>query len=286
MTNCTRIQKIVDNRSQGHEEVYGEIIKSFYWACKANKNTIINDADRDQILQSVKDPKCKAWKLKLNGRKTVDPTSLVDNLLIGPQKASQIVSMKPQEVFKLVEEDMANKTPEQIKRIKDMIKNICTLQALAHRHAANSADYLGSLCNMVSLPVTIKVMNATLRLVVAVRIPEVDNMMEAAQAKVNVIKRAKEAMAGAQPIDQVIFAQNCLTYNPELVHSKEGKLTVYLASLVCRYMHELMRKDKQLVMSVRALETIYHTPSSSIGKLISGKHYLGGYALDQIQDKK
>ena len=55
----------------------------------------------------------------------------------------------------------------------------------------------------------------------------------------------------------------------------------YLASIVCRYMDELMRKDKQLILSSRALETIYHT----VRKLISGKHYLGGYALDQLCDK-
>ena len=60
----------------------------------------------------------------------------------------------------------------------------------------------------------------------------------------------------------------------------------YLASLVCRYMDELMRKDKQLVLSARALETIYRTLSSSVGKLILGKHYLGGYMLDQMRSKK
>ena len=38
-------------------------------------------------------------------------------------------------------------------------------------------------------------------------------------------------------------------------------------------------------MSAKALETIYHTASSLIGKLISGKQYLGGYALEQVCDK-
>ena len=55
--------------------------------------------------------------------------------------------------------------------------------------------------------------------------------------------------------------------------------------LVCRYMHELQQKDKKVVLSAKALETIYHTASSSIGKLISGKQYLGGYALEQVYDK-
>ena len=55
--------------------------------------------------------------------------------------------------------------------------------------------------------------------------------------------------------------------------------------LVCRYMHELQEKDKKVVLSAKALETIYHMASSSIGKLISGKQYLGGYALEQVRDK-
>ena len=113
-------------------EAYGQIIKSFYWACQANKNMIIDEDNKNQVLQSVCDPKCKAWKLKLNGKKMVDPTSLVDSLPIGSQRASQIVTMKPQEIFKLMEEEVTSKTPQQIKMIKDMVKNLCTSQALAH----------------------------------------------------------------------------------------------------------------------------------------------------------
>ena len=50
-------------------------------------------------------------------------------------------------------------------------------------------------------------------------------------------------------------------------------------------MHELQQKDKKVVLSAKALETIYHMASSSIGKLISGEQYLGGYALEQVCDK-
>ena len=48
-------------------------------------------------------------------------------------------------------------------------------------------------------------MNTTMRPVVAVGIPEVDKMMEKAQAKVEAIQKTKEVTAGAQPIDKVIF---------------------------------------------------------------------------------
>ena len=50
-------------------------------------------------------------------------------------------------------------------------------------------------------------------------------------------------------------------------------------------MHELQQKDKNVVLSAKALETIYHTASSSIRQLISGRQYLGGYTLEQVQDK-
>ena len=83
----------------------------------------------------------------------------------------------------------------------------------------------------------------------------------------------------------MVFAQNVPKYNPEWEHSLNGRATAYLATLVCRYMHELQQKDKKVVLSAKALETIYHTASSSIGKLISGKQYLGSAALEQLRDK-
>ena len=124
-----------------------------------------------------------------------------------------------------------------------------------------------------------------MRLTVAIRIREVDDMMARAQEKVNTIRRAKEKTGEIRPIDEVIFTQNIPQYNPEWEHSTNGRATSYLATLICQYMHELQQKDKKVVLSAKALETIYHTASSSIGKLISGRQYLGGYALEQVRDK-
>ena len=110
-------------------------------------------------------------------------------------------------------------------------------------------------------------------------------MIARAQAKVDAIKQAKQKVGELRPIDEVVFAQNVPKYNLEWEYSPNGRATSYLATLVCRYMHKLQQKDKKVVLSAKALETIYHTASSSIGKLISGKQYLGGYALEQVRDK-
>ena len=266
-------------------ENYSKVIQSMFWAVKANKQTILNGADPDEVLASILDPKCRAWWMKLNGKTAVDPGTLMDDMEIGPQTASEMMKMKPQEVFELVEEELVGKTKEQINAIKKCVGNICREQALAHRHVAEEADNLAMLMDMVSLPILIKVISTTMRPTVAIKIPEVDNMIARTREKVDAIKQAKQKVGELRPIDEVVFAQNVPKYNPEWEHSPNGRATSYLAMLVCRYMHELQQKDKKVVLSAKALETIYHMASSSIGKLISGKQYLGGYALEQVHDK-
>ena len=265
---------------------YGKVIESFYWVCKANKQMICNDAKPDEVLASVKDPLCKVWKLKLSGKESVDPTTLIPEPPVAPQRASDAVSFKnPDEILEAVKEELAGKTPVQIKELKITIANICRSQALAHRHAADTANHLVTLTEIASLPVGMTVINSCQRPVVAVKIPEVDDMLQRAKDKVDAIRRVQLTTAGAHPIDEIVFAQNVPIYNPEWQHSNEGKATSYLATLVCRYMNELQRKDKKVVLSAKALEAIYHTASSSVGKLISGKQYLGGYAMEQQRGK-
>ena len=118
----------------------------------------------------------------------LDPGTLIDDTIIGPQTASQMVSMKPQEVFKLVEEELVGKTKEQVNTIKKCISSICKEQALAHRHAAKAANNLATLTDLVSLPITIKVLSATMRPTVVIQIPKVDDMMARTQEKVNAIR--------------------------------------------------------------------------------------------------
>ena len=168
---------------------YGKVIESFYWACKANKQTICNDAVPDDVLASVKDPLCKTWKLKLNGKESVDLTTLIPEPPVATQRASDVVSFKnPDEILEAVKEELAGKTPIQIKELKITIVNICRSQALAHRHTADAADHLVALTEIASLPVVMTVMNSCQRPVVVVKIPEVDEMLQRAQDKVDAIR--------------------------------------------------------------------------------------------------
>ena len=46
--------------------------------------------------------------------------------------------------------------------LKNMIKALLKSQALAHRHAADVADHLMALADMISIPGLLQVMNVTL----------------------------------------------------------------------------------------------------------------------------
>ena len=160
--------------------------------------------------------------VEVNGKTMVDPVTLVEETEIGPQMASDVMNLKLQEIFELVEEELVGKTKEQVNVIKKCIGNICREQALAHRHVAEAADNMANLTELVSLPILIKVMSTTMRPTVAIKIPEVDDMMARAQHKVDSIRQAKQKVGELKPIDEVVFAQNVPKYNPEWEHSPNG----------------------------------------------------------------
>ena len=217
-----KFERLIKSGATNISEEYAKVIQSMFWAVKANKQTILNGADPAEVLASIPDARCKAWQLKLNGKTTVDPTTLVDDTDIGPQMASDVINVKPQEIFELVEDELVGKTPEQVNSIKKCIRNICREQALAHRHAAEAADNLALLTDMVSLPILVKVISATMRPTVAIKILEVDEMMARAEQKVEVIKQAKQKVGELKSIDEVVFAQNVPKYNLEWEHSPNG----------------------------------------------------------------
>ena len=215
-------KRLIKSGATDIRENYGKVIQSMFWAVKENKQKILNGADPDEVLASIPDPKCKAWQLKLNGKTTVDPDTLVEETEIGPQMASDVMNLKAQEIFELVEEELVGKMKEQVNVIKKCIGNICREQALAYRHVAEAVDNMANLTELVSLPILIKVISATMRPTVAIKIPEVDDMMARAQQKVDVIRQAKQKVGELKPIEEVVFAQNVPKYNPEWEHSTNG----------------------------------------------------------------
>ena len=111
-------ERLIKSGATNISEEYGKVIQNMFWAVQANKQTILNGADPVEVLASIPDARCKAWRLKLSGKMAIDPTTLVEDTEIGPQMASDVMNLKPQEIFELVEDELVGKTREQVNVIK------------------------------------------------------------------------------------------------------------------------------------------------------------------------
>ena len=229
---------LIKSGATDFRENYSKVIQSMFWAVKANKQMILNGADPDKVLASIPDPKCRVWQMKFNGKNASRPWNI--SRRYGNRTANGIRNDENEATgsFRIGQGGAGGKSKEQISGIKKCIGNVCREQALAHRHAAEAMDNLASLMELVSLPILVKVISAMMRPTVAIKIPEEDDMIARAQEKVDAIKQAKQKVGELRPIDEVVFAQNVPKYNPEWEHSPNGRVTSYLATLVCRYMHE------------------------------------------------
>ena len=59
-------ERLIKSGATNIAEEYGKVIQSMFWAVKANKQMILNGADPVEVLASVPDARCKAWRLKLS----------------------------------------------------------------------------------------------------------------------------------------------------------------------------------------------------------------------------
>ena len=64
-----KFERLIKSGATNISEEYAKVIQSMFWAVKANKQTILNGADPGEVLASVPDARCKAWRLKLSRKR-------------------------------------------------------------------------------------------------------------------------------------------------------------------------------------------------------------------------
>ena len=88
--------------------------------------------------------------------------------------------------------------------------------------------------------------------------------------------REEEYTTQIQPMIQLAVKQNLVSMNEEWKDSKDGRATCILAAFVNRYVYEQMFIRTGKVLSAKALGETFELKESTLGKLLSARHYLGG----------
>ena len=145
---------------------------------------------------------------------------------------------------------------------------------MAHRHASMASEQLETLSMNVSMPFFLKVAESTSQPLIQLQLPSMDAHMD----KTEWIRKSREEeyMSQFELTIGLAVKQNLVSMNEDWKDTKDGRATCILAVFVNRYVYEQMFLKTGKVLSAKALGETFHLKESTLGKLLSARHYLGG----------
>ena len=234
----------------------------------------IEHADEEAVFKTIVDPTCTAWRRALHGAKTGNAKDLqwIEDMRIKIQKSTEDREIPPKEEMVEIAGEMENRTPEDRKHVKDLIKHYWTHTTRAHEEAAVAASILNLLADEVDEVTYMALIMAGTRPLIMVEVPQM-----ASQAMEMRLQREREEKAESlhnQPIEEVIESQNVPV--PVLRWSDSSIMlpTQYLAAMV--YYFAAAEVDSTCTVTNKGVATRFKLSPSNLHKLVSGKKYAGG----------
>ena len=268
---CAQFEDIV-RKGTNVPSNYSKLVKSIYWACRAVGIASIEEADAEEVFDNIKDKTCRAWMLHLRG--ITEATSY--DLLPASQKESFITrdSSMNDDMEAQIDEEVRGMTAAQENTTRNLIKDLCYHNKMAHRHAMESAEKLETLSMNVSLPFFIKLAEGTSRALIQLNLPSMQEHM--AKAEKERQQREAEYSNRLEPTIQLAAKLSLVQMNESWRESTEGRANRILASFINRYVYDQMHRHDGKVLSAKVLADKFELKESTLGKLLTARRFLGG----------
>ena len=228
------------------EETYTELIKSTIEVAKAMKYPGATTVELGEVLKSVKDLKCSAWRKYLKGdtKMELPPMLLAD-------------------------------TKRQLKRLFDH-----TMQA--HQHAAEASKCLKELHEQLPLDVFLRIADTAVRPLVVLHIPQTEQVIE--KLKETALRRTQERKrTGSTEVMDVMISRNLPQHVAKWTAEEEYCSVKMIASIVYKYVREVMFKGKTVTQTI---VNEFGLPKTTIHRQLFGKKYPGGgQTLEKLQSQ-
>ena len=175
---CAQFEDIV-RKGTNVPSNYSKLVKSIYWACRAVGILSIEEADAEEVFDNIKDKTCRTWMLHLRGISE----AMSYDLLPAAQKESFITrdSSMSDDMEAQIDEEVRGMTATQENTTRNLIKDLCYHNKMAHRHTMESAEKLETLSMNVSLPFFLKLAEGTSRLLIQLNLPSMQEHMAKAE---------------------------------------------------------------------------------------------------------
>ena len=286
MKMLVRELKDAVKKGKNIEETYTDLIKSTMEVAKAMKYPGATTVELRDVLKSVKDLKCSAWRKYLKGEKKMEPT---DVELDDEEPERDLVIQGPilgKEATNAAAEAICNLPPMLLTDTKRQLKNLFEHTMQAHQHAAEASKCLKELHEQLPLEVFLRIADTAVRPLVVLHIPQAEQVIE--KLKETVLKKTQERKrTGSTEVIDVMISRNLLQRVAKWTEELEYRPIKMIASIVYKYVREAMFEPKKTV--TQAIVDEFGLPKTTIHRQLFGKKYPGvGQTLEKLrsQDRK
>ena len=253
------------------------MVGSTIWIAKAMKYPGAGQVTTKDILPSIKDIECNAWRKHLEGKTKMNPEDLYDeqeeehpadqDLLITQnmlgKESTDAAAAAIEKLPKMLVKDVNNKLHKLYGEIEK-----------AHRHAAEASRTLRELHEDVPLDVFLRIADATVRPLVILHIPKtaalVQKLTEAG------VERMQKIVKGSDNVIDIMLQKNlpvCGDWSTE----EEFRPKKMIAALVHKYIRNAMLKEPT---ATQMIVDEFKLAKTTIHRQIWGKKYPGGGQKD------
>ena len=224
----------------------------------------------EDILPSIKDINCHAWRKHLQGKTTMEPGDLVmddeeeheadEDLLIQQNMLGKEATDVAAAVIKKLPKMIVNDINKKLRNLFDHIEK-------AHKHAAEATRTLHELHKDLPLDSFLRIADSTVRPLVILHIPRTEALVQ--KLKEAGTERMQRLRAGSHNVVDVMVQRNlptCGTWTTE----EEYKPRKMIASLIHKYLRDEMLKEPT---ATKIIVDEFKLPKTTIHRQIYSKKY-------------
>ena len=254
-------------------ETYTDMINSTIRIAKAMNYPGAGQVATAEIVASIKDLNCNAWRNHLQGKTKMNLDDIFDDeaeehpadddlvvveRMLG-QEATDAAAAAIEKLPKMIVKDVNNKLHHLFGEIEH-----------AHRHAAEATKTLRDLHQDVPLDVFLRIADATVRPLVILHIPKTAALVQ--KLTEEGVKRMNKIVRGSDNVVDIMLAKN-LPVKGEWTTEDEYKPKRMIAALVHKYVRDVMLKEST---ATQTIVDEFDLAKTTIHRQIWGKKYPGG----------
>ena len=252
---------------------YTDMIDSTIRIAKAMNYPGAGQVTTAEIVASIKDLDCNAWRKHLEGKTKMNPEDLYDDQaeehpadddlvvverMLG-KEATDAAAAAIEKLPKMIVKDVNNKLHHLFGEIEK-----------AHKHAAEATKTLRDLHQDVPLDVFLRIADATVRPLVILHIPKTAALVQ--KLTEEGVKRMNRVLRGSDNVVDVMLVKN-LPVRGDWTTEDECKPKRMIAALVHKYVRDAMLKE---TTATQTIVDEFNLAKTTIHRQIWGKKYPGG----------